>query len=108
MKQLITGHNKKIISTSEGRVGSEDQNCKCIGVDRCQLGGQCRVESIVYQAEGDVLGSILILLIRRDRAKNQYQFIGILLSVQNKEGGEIGFVNCVFQRRRTSSDQIQV
>ena len=50
MKQLITGHNKKVISTSEGRVGLEDYNCKCGGVDQCQLGGHCRVESIVYQA----------------------------------------------------------
>ena len=51
MKQLITGNNKKVIAISEGRVESNNFRCNCVGgVRQCPLGGQCQVESLVYQA----------------------------------------------------------
>ena len=50
MKQIITGHNKKILNNN--RQSKENtKKCNCRNKENCPLDGKCLISSIVYEAE---------------------------------------------------------
>ena len=49
MAQVISKHNKKVMGN--GTVVEEAKGCNCRGgLDSCPVGGQCRVEGVLYKA----------------------------------------------------------
>ena len=52
MKQLIAGHNRKVILSAEGRERPTSFGCNCLArKEECPLQGECKTPSLVYSAE---------------------------------------------------------
>ena len=48
--QIITAHNKNILSKQTKPTENTEKECNCRQKESCPLPGKCLIESVVYQA----------------------------------------------------------